>query len=648
MSALLTSVRTRPLVTAAFLGVLAVAALLRLWAPDIGSFGGDETWTVLLAYEWLDRGVVPTTSLVTSFGMATPPLEVWLAAALLAVDRDMIWMTVGNAVLGVAGVAAAFGLARRGWGTRAGLLAMAASAVFLILVVDSRRPWDLGLLPLPIVLTAWAALEASQGRRWMLAATGAGFAILMQINPQCLALLPGLAATVLLGWRRVRWWELPAGVAVGMIPAIPWAVEVARDWGTQAARLQDGASGSSTSAVWPFFTEALLPSSLGHFVNVTEGNILPWAAWADAAHLATLALVIVASLLVLPGLRRPGLTQAGTVLLLTGTWGGVLFYAIAPFQLYWHYVIAIMPLVAILLGVGLDQGLGLAGRLSAGPARLTTQGLLVAAGLFFVATQTGTGVAMLRYVEENGATFGYDIPLRITRQAIAEATALAQAAGTTVTLASGKDIARPLALEARRVQPLVSTDEDSTLVLRPGPGGAVLVTTDDRTLTSRWARDRFAPYEHWTKRYATPEEVIRVYAIPPDALPPATSGEAFANGLVLGPASATATPRAATAILPFRVGQPSGGDVTLFSHWLDPAGALRAQQDAFGFRAPDWREGDQGVAFLTANLADVPAGPLRLALGMYGNADGRRIPLEDGRTLVETGVVIQHPGSMNP
>ena len=185
----------------ALLGLLLIAAIIRYrWLSDIPRYT-DEVNETMSAIDIARGHTLPLVSPTKHVGAYFNYL---LAAVTLVSGKAPELPRLTVFVSGLATVALTYGYARRLGGAVAGLCAaslLAASAPHVLL--SSRVAWSASLTPLLVVAAAWALDTAVSSRRPKLAsAAGLLAGLAFQAHPSVLALLPGLAAFVLL---RGRW-----------------------------------------------------------------------------------------------------------------------------------------------------------------------------------------------------------------------------------------------------------------------------------------------------------------------------------------------------------------------------------------------------------------------------------------------------------
>lgn len=123
-------------------------------------------------------------------------------------------------------------------------------------------------------------------------------------------------------------------------------------------------------------------------------------------------------------------------------------------------------------------------------------------------------------------------------------------------------------------------------------------------------------------------------------------GATWADGPLLQEAIYTThtTPGGAVTVdLKWDTARPLDGDYTVFVHLYDPTGRLVTQHDGppLGGSRPtsSWAPGRATPDFHGLILPANVAGPLTLRVGLYDPVSGRRLPLADGRDMVDIGTI---------
>src|SRR4051794_4737686 len=232
------------------LGLLALAAVLNLWALDLNGTANSyyaaavrsmtSSWHAFLYNSFDPTGVMTVDK---------PPLALWVQAASAKVFGFNSWALLGpQALMGVASVALTYDLTRRRFGRAAGSAAGLALALTPITVAVSRHNNPDALLVLCCVAALWFVVRALEdGRtRWLVlagVAIGLGFEAKMAA---ALIVVPALAAAVLHVAPR------------GRIAAV-------------RSLLAGGAAMAVVGAAWPLLI-ALTPASDRPWVSGTADN----------------------------------------------------------------------------------------------------------------------------------------------------------------------------------------------------------------------------------------------------------------------------------------------------------------------------------------------------------------------------------------
>ncbi len=245
--------RTLPRPRPELAGLMALAALLNLWALSRNGWANEyysaavrsmsTSWHNFL-YASFDAGGVMTVD--------KPPLALWVQALSVRIfGFHSLSILVPQALMGVASVALVYDLTRRHWGRTAGFAAGLVLALTPISVAISRHNNPDALLILCCVFALWCLGRALEdGRtRWLVLAgvsVGLGFETKMAV---ALMVVPGIAAAWL--WiaprgRIAALRQLLAGGAALVVVGGAWPLLVAL---TPAAD-RPWVSGTSDNSIW--------------------------------------------------------------------------------------------------------------------------------------------------------------------------------------------------------------------------------------------------------------------------------------------------------------------------------------------------------------------------------------------------------------
>jgi 4-amino-4-deoxy-L-arabinose transferase-like glycosyltransferase len=411
--------------------ILALAAAVRFYRLGAVSFTFDAAAVSNLAAQWIDQGRLPLQGMVSSTGFRNPPLTVYLISLPLRVSRDPLALTGFVVALNLLAVLGAFWLGRRYWSMAAGLLAALLFAVSPWAVQHSRGVLgqDLlapGVVALMLCTLAWFV----DGRRWMLAASLAILAALIQIHLAAIALAPLLA--LLLLWELIsqrrqgvwsRFWQpLALGLALGALLYLPYLIADAQQgWinvrgflgqGGSAAGVQGQALDLALINIGGRNIHALAgPQRFRDFLAGLPG-IAYWPDRLEELLVLAAALFLGARLL----RRRYDARQArsNSVLLL---WLAVpaLFFLLFNAQVQLHYLVVLYPAPYLALGAAaVELHSLLAGRV------WLRRGLTAAGGLallLLVVWQITLIGAIYRFIDQHDTPDGWPTPARIVRAA---------------------------------------------------------------------------------------------------------------------------------------------------------------------------------------------------------------------------------------
>jgi 4-amino-4-deoxy-L-arabinose transferase-like glycosyltransferase len=199
---------------------LAAAAAARFVRLDLMEFKSDEAEACRLALHVLglrEPGVgtfFPTTGLVSSVGLANPPLFVYVMALPLAIARTPLAAAGFVAATNVVAVWLCYVAGRRWFSTFVGLAAAAMFALSPWAIVYSRKVWATDLLPICTVLFLLALHGLLVEKRprsvlWLLLLAGAA----TQLHFSAWVFAPIVVAAIAMGRDAVRWQWVALGLA---------------------------------------------------------------------------------------------------------------------------------------------------------------------------------------------------------------------------------------------------------------------------------------------------------------------------------------------------------------------------------------------------------------------------------------------------
>ena len=417
----------------ALLGILVLAAFLRLHALDLVEFKLDEATAVDRARRLLD-GDWPTVGLTSSIGALDPPFFIYLIAIPLAVHDDPLAATAFIGVLAVAAVALTYFVLRPRFGSFAALSAAAFFATAPWAVLYGRKIWAQDALPIVDVSLLWSlfiVLERRRSRAVLLVPVL--FCLAFQLNFSALALAVPVAVVLAYRAREVDWPSFAIGVGLAALLLGPWLGHEAAHGFADVGRLLSegrGNRGSSPlgSGTWAAIRETVDVSGAwnwGYVVGASRGALAGDAGWAwtygrwasaVATALLVLGLYTCAIRIGLGAGRRPGWPwleldiaarrRALLLVWLLGIW--LSYVASATGNIYPHYLIVTYPVSFAVAALGLADVVGVLGR----RIRFTTV-IGVGATVAVVAGYAAFMVAFLSFLDhEGGASGDYGVVYR--------------------------------------------------------------------------------------------------------------------------------------------------------------------------------------------------------------------------------------------
>lgn len=618
--------------------VLLLAAVLRMGWPGMTEFKGDEARLVALSLEMAQFETFPLRGISSSVGLPNFPASVWLYALPLMVWRHVMAPLLFTGLLNVLAVAGTWWLVRRIWGPRAALAAALLFAVSPWAVVHSRKIWAQNLLP-PLVV-AWAItafLAFVERRSWFLTLHLLLLALAAQVHPAAISLLAPSALFLLVFRRRLYLQPLLAGIALGLLTMVPFAVYVIGSTG-MGQSLADVASGGGAVGFnfLPWRYAMLL--STGSEIHSLAGpqqfqaylQRLPpmWPVYA----LWLVAIGSGALLALWQAVGRHRQTDAqGEAALILLAWLAAppLFFMLAPLDPALHYLLPILPAPFMLAGLFVEA---LARRFPHARRPLAIVGI-AGAGLQVFAWFTLLGVVATRATPD-----GFGAPLTLQLEAAGAVRELVQETGAREVLIAGRGedpgevaFAAVYSVLLQDV-PHRFVDGRSTALFPDAPS---VVLLDAGLSESETALYREAATVRREAPMRPGEGALQIMALPAQAAPaPQTTlpTPQFANYVKL--LGYSATQAAGAAALEWLIwwqtaDSPVGADYHFFNHLVDNAGQRVAQADGAAFDPAQWRQGDVVVnKFRLEEIGEVQD-PLTMRVGMYVFPTLENVPVLD-------------------
>lgn len=214
--------------------ILLLALILRVAWPTLAEFKFDEARLSTLVLDVTREGRLPLAGLPSSAGFAHSPISVYFYVPAFLFGNGPLAATIYSGLMGVAAVGLCWSLARRWaggrtWSHRVAALLLAASPW---LVAFTRKVWQIAFVPaLALAFVGLIVSALVNGRRWHLAWALLAYALLVQIHPSAVSLLPALLVWLVVFWREIRVGPLALGVLLGMLTGVPFLLhQVQNGW----------------------------------------------------------------------------------------------------------------------------------------------------------------------------------------------------------------------------------------------------------------------------------------------------------------------------------------------------------------------------------------------------------------------------------
>jgi hypothetical protein len=642
--------------TAALLGILALALILRMGWPTLAAFKRDEATVVRRALSIAYEGDLPAAGVGASMGTANLPLTLYLTAIPLRAWRDPVAAVLFIGLLNALAVLACYGLGRAYFGQAVGLIASFLFAVSPWAVIYGRKIWC-RTLPL-VTLAFFAAIFATFVRRrpWALVAAFVGLAALVGVQLEGIAFVPLLFVLILLFRKQVAPFPFVVGLSIFALSISPYVIHDALHGWPNLRAFLDYAGGEAHFSLDALRYAFGLTGSGG--IHGMAGALYPdylaglpnlwWLNWLMMGLLA--AAILHAMVQAVRGSeerRRP--------LLLMLIWFSlpIALQSCPTAPVYPFYFNLLYPVQFLFVAVLLVD---LLSRFSGPKLRLAGRQLSVSTLLLAVALVSWGGwqVAVMGrlfvFMDRHPTTGGYGIPLKYTRAAALEARRLAGdseiivlSAGTDPAVHENSSVFDALLFghfhrfaDGRWALPVPDSPQVVYLVgpvqegarsnlwpvlrrldamehVRPGP---VIALPDgwDYRLFYRDGLDR--------------DDVLAGMVRFPTEI-------SFANGTVFLAYGMSETVFCGDTLDVWlawwvRSPPPAGSDYHFFAHLLDKDGGLRSQHDVAGFPTDSWRAGDLVLSRLPIPVpADLSPGRYPVWVGLYTYPDVVNVSLLD-------------------
>ena len=329
--------------------VLGIATFLRFYNLEFMEFKGDEGFNLLKALQFVQQGVIPLTSAVSSTGVHEPPIFMYILALLLLFSTNPLFITGFVALLNSLGVGLCYLIVRRLFDRNAALFAAAFYAVNPWQILFSRKIWTQNLLA-PFILLflylAFTGIVDKRNKRIVAACFILGLTLQLHMSAMYFVLVALMILIV--DWKKISKPHLVAGIGFFLCPFIPYLIFMVQDgfggFATAAAVTTGGEGGfrlESLKIPFTLISTQGLEYSLGQSYLAFEETVL------RITLLDYLAMgALVAGLVYMLASRR-------RFSLLIGLWPilGLVYFSVINVSIYVHYFHSLLPVFFILLGV---------------------------------------------------------------------------------------------------------------------------------------------------------------------------------------------------------------------------------------------------------------------------------------------------------
>jgi hypothetical protein len=645
--------------------ILLLATVLRIGWPTLTEFKFSEARLEALALELTREGRLPLVGVPSSAGLDHSPISVYLYAPTFLLTTNPILATIYGGLIGTAAVALCWWLARHwaGGGRGAAWIAALLFAVSPWSVAFSRKIWQVVFVPflaLAFVGLIISALtqEANRGRdhvrQWGLAWALVTYALLVQVHPSAVALLPALLLWLILFWREVRLGPLFAGIALASLTGVPFLVRQAQNgWPALAALRTLPPADWDLSAVrlaWEAITGRGLYALAGDAYPLLR--IVPELGW--AFNLVGWLLVTSALWLTWRTIRDWGaadsrLRQQARVDLIILTWltTPILFNLRHSLDLYLHFFALVLPAAYLVIGRAAQDLFR-----SCWASRMRAPG---AAGLGFLATSQIVALGMMgHFVATHDTSGGFGVPLgrylAVTNQVVATASDTGAAEVLVVgqgdsTVVDETPAIFDVLLRGRVAYRFV--DGQSTAVFPSHPALALL--TPGAGEAARWYCSPPFSSNAVQDRYLL---IDLGGALPQVQFEPLTGLRLFRNGVEAQGYTwqrAITPGEVANFWLLWQVVWLSPDDTHFYVHLLNEGSQPIGQQDSAGYPLAYRHQGDRVVSKFDITIGkEPPADPYWARIGQYLYPQVMNVPLIDQAGNPAADAIVVGPWDRGP
>jgi len=401
--------------------VLVLALLPRLWQIDLTRFFNDQVELLQSAAHWIDTGQFPLTSGFTFAvtGARHPPLITYLLALPMVIDRNPVWVSAWVAVLDALAAPVVYLIAKRITGsTFAGVAAGALYAFNATAITSGRMIWnpDLGTFFAALALLGLVDF-AVRGQSLSLAASLFALSWDVQLHVVNVVLVLLWPIVAIVGRKKVDVRPIVAAGLLSLVPLAPYLrLQTQTGW-SDITKLAGYLGLHKVADLAVFDTAAHLAGPAMYQSLIPAPAAVPHSFAHDPLSWLFIGLVILGLALIW---RRPA---AGRMIV--AVWFAIPILAavrhssdaLSPADgVAAHYLLAILPAIAVLQALALHDLWTLAGKLAMRRfPEVARHGLTAGAAVLLVALLAPLVVSYLSFQRAAGTNIRqatYGMPLR--------------------------------------------------------------------------------------------------------------------------------------------------------------------------------------------------------------------------------------------
>jgi 4-amino-4-deoxy-L-arabinose transferase-like glycosyltransferase len=190
--------------------IILLAVALRFYRIDTSQYMTDHNSLYQMAHDAVANGLWPITANGASTGLLLPPLFVYIMMIPAAITPNPVAGNILIALCNVMAVLLTYVFVRRYYGRLAGAITALLYATAANTIVFSRDIWQPDMLPLCAILLLFVLFRGVVERKhyWFLPAVLL-IGVMYQFHSTAIYLVVLLVAAIILGFKTIRWRELP-------------------------------------------------------------------------------------------------------------------------------------------------------------------------------------------------------------------------------------------------------------------------------------------------------------------------------------------------------------------------------------------------------------------------------------------------------